>query len=150
EGKTIASSPTRALWMFLPKQEGGLDNGVRLAQYNAARIPQANILVNLDVVGVTPKQMPRMAWEQFSKRIIDDLFYKYDIQPREMYLRGHRDAVVRRQERMDLFVDNPALVGLASDGEVRQEIGKWLNRVSETYAGIDFEDAKKRAAGQKT
>src|SRR5262249_48876121 len=114
EGKTIASSPTRALWMFLPKQEGGLDNGVRLAQYNAARIPQANILVNLDVVGVTPKQMPRMAWEQFSKRIIDDLFYKYDIQPREMYLRGHRDAVVRRQERMDLFVDNPALVGLAS------------------------------------
>jgi hypothetical protein len=146
ESKTVANSPTRELHLFLPKQEGGTDSGLRFLDYHGARTPQANVMANLDPFGVSPKQLPRAAWDDFSRRIIEDLFNKYDIQPREMYLRGHRDAMARRQERMELFVDNPALKGLATDRATAIEIAVWLNKVSEAYAGVDL---KQKGAAQK-
>jgi hypothetical protein len=147
QGKSIPNSPTRELWMFLPKQEGGIDGGQRFVDYQHSRIPQLYVLANLKQYNVTNETMPARGWFVLSK-MIEDLFNKYDVQPREMLLRGQRDAMMRRNDRMELFVDNASLAGLQGKA-VHDEILVWLNRARDAHAGLDAVDPKERAVSQR-
>jgi hypothetical protein len=131
--------------MFLPQREGGIDNGQRLADYAQSRIPTIQVIANWAPFKITEGLLSRPAWMSLL-RLNDDLFNKYDIQPREMYLRGHRDAMVRRLDRMELFVDSPALTGLERDA---LEIVDWLNKVNTAFAAIQFDDPKQQGSAQK-
>lgn len=147
QGKMLVNSPTRELWMFLPKQEGGIDNGQRFADYQRSRIPLVNVLANLARFNVSSETMPQRGWLLFSKTI-EDLFNKYDLQPREMLLRGQRDAMMRRTDRMELFVDNAALAGLQGKA-VHDEILDWLQKARDAHAGLDAADPKVRAESER-
>ena len=149
QDKTRANSPTRCLWMFLPKSDGGLDDGYRAELFARTRMPFANVVANLALINVTETLMPRPAWG----RLFDysaDLFNKYDLQPREMFLRGLQEAMFRRQNRLDPFVSNPGLKNLLSNKAfVTQEVPKWLDQVRTVCASIDADDPRQKAKMQQ-
>jgi len=52
DGKKLTNSPTRCLWMFLPRQAGGLDEQGRILAYIESRLPLEIVHFNLARVGV--------------------------------------------------------------------------------------------------
>ncbi len=146
--KVAANSPTRCLWTFLPKREGGVDNGNRFLDYNRSLMPLARIIVNLEAINIIQRDMPRLAWITLIEAYHKDLFNKYDAQPREMMLRGLRDPMVRRQHRMELFVD-VGLAGLDKNAAFEaKEVRPWVELVKNVYANLD-DDPKKNADNKK-
>ncbi len=141
EGKTLPNSPTRSLWMFLPKQEGGIDERQRALLYSRARMPLDNVVINLAAIRVDQQQMPQPAWITLLK-LSGDLLNKYDLQPREMRLRGLRGPMLRRQNRLDQFVNMDTT-------RKPDEIPKWLDLVRTAYASLDDADPKVRAKAQQ-
>lgn len=140
-GQALPNSPTRCLWMFLPKMEGGVDNGQRAMGYVRARIPFDNAVANFAFLNVNAEQMLLPGWIMLLK-LTEDLFNKYDLQPREMHLRGLREPMFRRQERMQPFVKSDIV-------SADDEIPKWLDKVRSAYAGLDDIDPKQRAKAQQ-
>ena len=121
-------SPTRCLWMFLPKQDGGIDaTAFRAAAVNRIRGPfNAAMLTyaQLNLKALLPK-------DDFQRlqSITNDLLNKYDMQTREMFLRGLNESVSRRYERLQPFVGDSSMAGLLRDREFRKEAEEWASKV---------------------
>lgn len=141
EGKELPNSPTRCLWLFLPTKDGGIDDGQRWAAYTRARLPYSMVILNLARINVDQEHMlSKHAWERLLG-IAGDLLNKYDLQPREMLLRGQREPMFRRQHRLELFTRSDVTV----NGD---DVLKWLARVREAYAYFDVDDPKQRSKAQ--
>ena len=147
EGKTLPNSPTRVVCvLFLPKEDGGIDTTKpRLDTSARSGCRCRALVVNLASINVTPALLPLPAYEALLRNG-EDLFQKYDVQPRELFLRGMIDPMQRRQQRMRVFVDSGLLVGLAEDREFREkELPDWLKKVSAAFALASDDDPKVRA-----
>ena len=147
QGKT-PNSPTRCLRLFLPKQEGGIDETGRAAQFALARMPLHNIMLNYAQINFTPQLLPKAAFELMNA-VSRDLIDKYDLQTREMYLRGMYDSVTRRHERLQLFAKDDLLVGLVQDQKFRKELVDWQKQMSLASAYAMDPDPQVRAKGQQ-
>ena len=148
QGKALPNSPTRSLRLFLPKDDGGIDTTNRAKRVADARMPLAGVEFNLASINV-PQALPKLAYKTLLAICKDHLFQKYDLQPRELYLRGMIDPMLRRQERMRAFVDAPLLVGLAEDRDFREkELFEWSKKANEAYALLNDDDPKMRPQGQ--
>jgi hypothetical protein len=147
QGKT-PNSPTRCLRLFLPKQEGGIDETGRAAQFARARMPLDNILLNYVQINFTPELLPKAAFELMNA-VSKDLIDKYDLQTREMYLRGMYDSVTRRHERLQLFAKDDLLIGLVQDQKFRKELVDWQKQMSLANAYAMDPDPQVRAKGQQ-
>ena len=145
--KVLPNSPTRALWTFLPKAEGGIDETHRAALVNSAREPFQNVLANYAQINL--QLLPNTAY-QFLQGVTRDLFGKYDLQPREMYLRGLYESMVRRQERMQVFANDVSLGRLLQDVKFRKEYAEWWKQFTDTNANTVHQDPKIRAAAQES
>lgn len=143
------NSPTRALRHFLPKSDGGVDDTNRLLLYADARFPLQNIGLSLTAINVSPDVLPRLVFLTL-ERITQDLLVKYDVQPRELYLRGKFEAMKDRHERLQEFARNDALAGLAEDPKFREELNEWRIKLREQTANLALndEDPKIRAKAQ--
>jgi hypothetical protein len=147
QGKT-PNSPTRCLRLFLPKQEGGIDDTGRAARFALARAPLHNILLNYAQINFTPQLLPKAAFELMNA-ISRDFIDKYDLQTREMYLRGMYDSVARRHERLQLFAKDDSLLGLVQDQKFRKELVDWQKQMSLANAYAQDPDPQVRAKGQQ-
>jgi hypothetical protein len=147
QGKT-PNSPTRCLRLFLPKQEGGIDETGRAARFALARMPLHNIMLNYAQINFTPQLLPKAAFELMNA-VSRDLIDKYDLQTREMYLRGMYDSVTRRLERLQLFAKDDLLVGLVQDQKFRKELVDWQKQMSLANAYAIDQDPQVRAKGQQ-
>jgi hypothetical protein len=142
------NSPTRCLRLFLPKQEGGIDETGRAAQFALARMPLHNILLNYAQINFTPQLLPKAAFELMNA-ISRDFIDKYDLQTREMYLRGMYDSVARRHERLQLFAKDDSLLGLVQDQRFRKELVDWQKQMSLANSYAMDPDPQFRAKGQQ-
>jgi hypothetical protein len=122
----LPNSPTRCLRLFLPRQEGGLDESdpPRVAQAQVARLPWGPIRANYAQIRFTDSYPAKAAWVQLRGYSVD-LLAKYDLQPREMYLHGLYDSMIRRQERLQVFTQDHSLMRLIQNAEFRKEVAGW-------------------------
>jgi hypothetical protein len=149
--KELANSPTRSLRMFLAKQEGGIDEtrpprAVTVAQ---SRIPYQTVMSNFARINMDT--LPKPVFDLLNG-ITGKLFNQYDLQTREMYLRGLHDAMIRRQERMLIFARDDSLARLRNDAKFHKEAAEWREKVVKAHAGAvdDRNPASVRSAAQQT
>jgi hypothetical protein len=141
------NSPTRCLRLFLPQKEGGIDETGRAARFARARAPMENVLLNYAEIKFTQELLPKAAFE-LMKAVSMDLLNKYDLQTREMYLRGMYDSVSRRNERLQLFAKDDLLIGLVQDQKFRKELVDWQIKMRQASADAMDTDPQIRARGQ--
>lgn len=144
-----ANSPTRCLRWFLPKQEGGIDESGRTASYVRARIPLENIKASYAQIGIRGDILPGLAYNTLLGLSVD-FFNKYELQPREMFLRGNFEAVFRRYERLQIFAKHEALVNLVGDKAFEKERENWLSQINNAAADEFSKDPNVRARAQAT
>ncbi len=134
-GSQVANSPTRCLERFLPKEDGGQDASKpgRASLLAHTRVPTANVTVNLGQINVTAGLLPKPVFSRLSG-IIGDFLVKYDLQPREMYLRGQYEAMRQRQERIQPLVKIDASVG---DKEFEKERADWFKLINTASANLE-------------
>ena len=141
-----ANSPTRCLDRFLPaKTDGGLDMTGRAFLIAQARLPVATVSVNFRQINVMQGLLPVPVFSRLTN-VAEDFFAKYDLQPRELYLRGQYEVMRQRQEHILPLVETNAFVG---DKEFRDELAKWFKLIN--AAGGDFvaDDPAVRAKAQQ-
>jgi hypothetical protein len=143
--KDLPNSPTRSLRMFLAKQEGGIDETYRAAEWTRSRIPFQTVMANLARIKLTEASIGKTPFQRLNFFTVE-LFRQYDLQAREMYLRGLHDAMVRRQERMALFARDDTLARLSNDAEFRKELAEWREKVPRAAADAEHNDPAVRAA----
>ena len=148
--QSLPNSPTRCLSMFLPKQEGGHDESKRIEIVARARIPLANVVANFAQVNLTNPPLPLRVFQDLLG-LCDDFFNKYDLQPREMYLHGNYEALIRRQERLQVFTRDDGLLDVARDPEFRKKLADWQNLIiaANAVANDDKAPADQRAKSQQ-
>jgi hypothetical protein len=134
------NSPTRALRHFLSKQDGGLDETGRLAQTMSARFPIQPVFNFSRIQIERPVPIPIL---MEIKKIEEDFFIKYELHTRELFLRGKYEPLMRRQERIQAFARDDALIGLAEDRQFLTELAAWRKDMQKVYA--DREDPRTRA-----
>src|SRR5262249_18230875 len=122
KGTTTPNSPTRSLRLFLPTKEGGVDETGRAADFTRARLPFASVAANLAPLHFD--SLPSFAMNLLFG-LAQDLANKYDLQVRDMLLRGKYEEVVRRHERLQRFTRNEGLTGLLTDQTFLTEARKW-------------------------
>ncbi len=140
-------APTWWLTQFLPPQEGGTDNRRRTIGFAASSGPLANVVLNYAQVNLTKSLLPAAAWNMLLG-ISDDLINKYDVQPREMFLHGQHEAMIRRLDRMQKLTKNDLFSGLAEDKVFRTDLAAWQKTAGLAYARLGSEDARQRGQGQ--
>jgi hypothetical protein len=147
DGPKIANSPTRCLELFLPnKEDGGLDATGRAALIAHARVPAGNVTVNFGQINVTARLLPPAVYGRLSG-IASDFLVKYDLQPREMYLRGQYEAMRQRQERILPLVKTDAFVG---DKEFEKERAAWFVLINNARGNLEHDDPAERAKAKQT
>jgi hypothetical protein len=145
QGKIVANSPTRCLELFLPRPDGQ-DTTRRAALIAHTRVPTGNLTVNLGQINVTARLLPAAVYSRFIG-IAGDFFAKYDVQPRELYLRGQYEAMRQRQERILPLVKTDAFVG---DREFERERADWFKGIAVASANLEDRDPAVRAKAQQT
>ena len=128
EGKALPNSPTRCLSLYIPKLEGGLDETGRADFVARKRIPKANVLANWAPLNLTQDLLPVRVYGGLLD-LIEDLCTKYDLQSREMFLRGRYEAMIRREERLQVFAHDDGLVGLTRNADFRKELADWRAKI---------------------
>jgi hypothetical protein len=143
-GKDLPNSPTRCLALFVPKDEKDLDQMRRVENWSLLRIPSQNMDANLAQISVTKEVLPTTVFGTFHQ-VANLFFEKYDIQVRELYLRGRYETVIGRQERLKEFARDDSLVGLAQDAIFRKEVAQWEKEVRGAYAALENPQMKDKA-----
>ncbi len=140
----VGASPSRALRQFLPVEEGGADKTGRLGRSTSHLVPWAQVLVRMTQLKLFQELAPQ-AREVLVKNFVLDLFLKYQLQPREMLLRGQ--DVSRRLSRIAPLLDNPALASLNEDPNFQKRVAEWREKINEAYvAQLASKDPKFQAA----
>jgi hypothetical protein len=145
-GKPLPNSPTRELRLFLPKQEGGIDEINLAALVNRSRVPMPNVLMSYAQINLTNDLLGKAGFETLYS-LSADFFNKYDLQPREMYLRGQFDSMSRRHERLQFFAKDDALIGLAQDRQFRKDAEEWRKQMRDANSLLG--EAEVRAKAQQ-
>ncbi len=140
-------APSWWLTQFISVKEGGKDIKERALTYVNLSGPSAQVGLNFVQVNLTQALIPPGALGTLVA-LSEDLVNKYDVQPREMYLHGHTDSMIRRLERMNKLTKNDLFAGLAEDNQFRTELTEWQKTVRLVYARAGSDDARQRAQGQ--
>ncbi|MBM3994897.1 MAG: hypothetical protein FJ303_12200 [Planctomycetes bacterium] len=148
EAGAAENSPTRCLRMFLPKQEGGVDESHRATLAGLARLPLADIFANYAEIQFTDRLLPPTA-HAIMTNITVSLLNKYELQPREMFLRGQFDPLLRRFERLQAFAQDESLFGLVDNEQFRTDLREWQKQLIDANANASHEDPKMRAKAQQ-
>jgi hypothetical protein len=146
QGPKVANSPTRCLELFLPRPDGGQDTTGRAALINQTRVPAANVTVNFGQINVTAQLLQKDVFLRLFG-IAGDFLVKYDLQPREMYLRGQYEAMRQRQERIMPLVETKAYVG---DKEFDKERADWFTLIRNASANLEDRDPAVKGQAKQT
>ncbi len=145
QGAKAAPSPTRCLELFLPKTEGGVDTTGRAGLIAYTRVPFDNVRFNFDQINIGPRSLPPAALKPLFG-IVEDFFTKFDLQPREMYLRGQYGTMRQRQERIDYLVKTDAFAG---DKAFEKECAAWIAQMNAARGDLESGDPAVRAKAQQ-
>jgi hypothetical protein len=147
-GDRVENSPTRALRLFLPADQGGADKADpttktdRLTRFQNHLLPSMSLLQALDRINLG-RQVAQIAFTPLAWRI-QDLLEKYDLQPRDMLLRGKGEEVVQRYERLRTFLEDENLVGLGDLPQFQRAVAEWRGKLDDAYRAL----AAKEPQGQ--
>ncbi len=145
-GDRMPNSPTRALRLFLPPDEGGIDKTDRRKRFQDDRLPWAEVLQALNQLNLGRDQLPDLA-RGYLLKLIDELFKRYDLQPQEMLLHGKGEEAIRRMSRAQLFFDDENLDRLTpSDPAFRQAVAAWREKLGMAFGKLANHDADGQAA----
>jgi hypothetical protein len=143
-GDNIPNSPTRALRLFLPPDEGGIDKTGRRLNFEVSLVPRTTVVHALEELHLGKGQLPDVARGHLL-RLIDEMRLRYDIQPHEMLLHGKGEDAIRRIGRAQLFFDAENLDNLAAS-DLQQPVGKWRQDLTVAYAKMANHDPDGQSA----
>jgi hypothetical protein len=139
-GKAPPVSPVRALRLFVPPEEGGLDRTGKVQRAMLEAIPWAEVarvLRDVDPAG----DLPAPASEQL-RRFAAELYKKYALDPHDYLVRGRLDETTRRLVQGLSVVDETRM----PEPEFQKAVTEWRERVKQTYlALINHEPGAQRA-----
>jgi hypothetical protein len=127
------TSPIRALRLFLPADEGGVDKQGRLKRVEAERLPIGSVVLALRQIKLGREHLVGPAWEHLIGAVIAGMVEKYELQPAEMGLRGREEEVTERLRRIQVFLEAQALGNLADDAEAQEAIAEWRSAAAAAY-----------------
>jgi hypothetical protein len=130
----VENSPTRALRMILPPDEGGTDKEDRLKRFQADLVPWASIGLAFEEIRLGREQLGDKAFAQLL-RIAGELFEKYDLQPHQTLLRG-RD-VIQRLDRVRGFLEDESLISQTDDPAFQKAVAAWRSDANKAYAALE-------------
>jgi hypothetical protein len=142
EGK-VENSPMRAWRFFLPADDGGTDKDNRRNIFESSLTPVVAMALALEQIHLGEIELGRSAVSTLLL-IEADLCRKYDVQPREMLLRGKGEEAIQRLQRARSFLEDENLGGLADNADFQKAIAEWRAQAIAAYAAL----AGKEPTGQ--
>jgi hypothetical protein len=122
-------SPTRALRLFLSKDEGGIDNQRRHLRFQSQQIPGAAIRLKfLEMQLEVPEQALAILGN-----FTGQLFTLFAVQPREYFLHGRFDATFKRLERIRNVLETEEAAKPLEEAAFQKQLSAWRERVREAY-----------------
>jgi hypothetical protein len=140
-GGAVEPSPTRALRMLLPPDDGGTAKGDRLKRFEGQLIPFPLILIGLEQLKLRP-QLAEPALAQLLQ-YAGELFQKYDLPVRDTLLRG--GDVSKRLDRARSFLEDETLSGLSEDPNFQKAVAVWREKMNAAYGSLFGKEAKSQA-----
>jgi hypothetical protein len=136
-GEAVRKTVTPARWLreFIPRQDGGVDETGRAAQWIRSRIPMQTAIANYDRIGLRQKTVPTPVALKLLE-VTGILFGNYELTARELYLRGMHTPLQNRQQRLQKFVSDERLAGLVGNPEFDKERIEWVSKINAAYAEI--------------
>jgi hypothetical protein len=141
---TKGPSPTRALRLFLPAEDGGIDKRSRHQRFKSQQIPAPAILGLQTMRLLHPQEIPELARDRLVSKI-GELFDLYALQPKEFFLHGHFDATLKRVDRMRGVLETEEAAKPLEEDVFKKRLKDWRARVNEAY--ISFL-VRKEASGE--
>jgi hypothetical protein len=142
DGK-VENSPMRTLRLFLPLDDGGADKDNRRNLYETSLTPVAALAIALEQIHLGESDLGRSGLHTLLL-IATDLCRKYDVQPREMLLRGKSEDAIQRLQRARSFLEDENLSGLADNPDFQKAVAEWRAQAIAAYAAL----AAKAPSGQ--
>jgi len=139
---SIWSGPVRALRNSLSPDEGGTDKTARLKRLQADRLPVGSMVLALKQIKLGPEQLVNPALQHLMLGVIGGLVDKYDTWPAEMSLRGKEEEVIKRLERIQVFLDAYNLENLNDDADAHKEISQWRALAANAYEALALKDPR--------
>jgi hypothetical protein len=146
-GGKVANSPTRALRLFLPAEDGGVDRSVppRLAQFTLHLFPWPSVALALEQLRLT-QDLVEPARKFLTENLSAELFKRYYQQPTELLLHGRYDPMLSRLDRIRPFLEDDTLASLAENKKFPREVAAWRDKANASYLAVLNKDAS--AKGQ--
>jgi hypothetical protein len=129
------NSPMRALRLFLPADEGGTDTDNRRKLFESTLVPIVAMAVALEQTHLGESDLGRSGVHTLLL-IETDLCRKYDVQPREMLLRGKSEEAIQRLHRARSFLEDENLSGLADNPDFQEAVADWRGQAIAAYAAL--------------
>lgn len=145
QGKKLANSPTRCLELFLDKNSGGQDTAGRAIVASPTRVPRDSVTVSFGQINITQGLLPPPVYNRLFD-IVGGFIANYDLQPRELYLRGQYEAMRQRQERIRPLVNTDAFI---DDKEFEKDRADWFKLIAAARGNLEHSDARERAKAQQ-
>ena len=124
-------SPTRALRLFLPVEEGGIDKTGRLKRFEFQQIPWPHIVQKFQEMGVY-QDIFEQAQENL-RRHTTVLFNTFYLQPEEYFLRGQFDATLKRIDRIRTVLETEEAAKPLEESDFANRLEEWRLRVQDAY-----------------
>jgi hypothetical protein len=126
------NSPTRALRLFLPPEEGGNDRSVppRMRAFYSSRLPWTAIGLGLEQLHLSQDLLPPEVHKILTQRMIPVLCKRYYMDPQDYLLHGRIDQMLARLDRIRPFLDDDSLASLATDRNFRSEVAAWRTKAT--------------------
>src|SRR5205823_5273674 len=131
-------TPTRALRLFLPPEEGGVDKSIRqeggaekrnrLQSFYSQSAPWPAFVQGLEEEGLSPARLDIQAAQEQLQVLCIQLWQNYAVVPTQQLLRGRLDDCTKRLVRIqsalkDLEGQNPE--------EMQDQIATWIKRAKQ-------------------
>jgi hypothetical protein len=132
-----APSPTEALRLFLPAEEGGLDKSKRLEIFSNQLLPGWAILQGFANEKLAHADLPITAAEQRLAYLASQIWINFIQAPTQDLVRGRLDDCIKRLVRIQRIVDEVKAKNIEASA-----IADWRKKVRAAYLEKDRDPAK--------
>jgi hypothetical protein len=127
-----AQTPTRALRLFLPPDEGGVDkpadkNAERYRKFRAELSPELAFRQALDEMKLGPAELPGKDAQQQLEALCRQVWANYVLASQQFLVRGRLDDSANRVVRLQAVLRD--LEGLQNNQEFQLRINAWRDRL---------------------
>lgn len=133
---TVWGDSVRALRRFLPSEEGGVDTTQRLRLFPTQLAPLASAALEMDRMRLTQQYLAEPAFRHLFEQYVGVLFERYHVQPHEFLLRGERQRLHERLDRIRPWLDDDSLAALRESAAFAKELAEWREKANVAYTAL--------------